>query len=87
MRTLLLLNYLSKIFVLLQLSARVYIWCHVFSILSNWMNMYCQGRFGKFVHCFRVFGYPGETIARVVYMASQMNRDMYFLAVRKNNGD
>ena len=40
-----------------------------------------------FVHCFRVFGYPGETRARVVYMASQMNGDMYFLAVRKNNGD
>ena len=29
-----------------------------------------------FVHCFRVFGYPGETQARVVYMASQMNRDV-----------
>ena len=28
------------------------------------------------VHCFRVFGYPGETRARVVYMASQMNRDV-----------
>ena len=27
-------------------------------------------------HCFRVFGYPGETRARVVYMASQMNRDV-----------
>ena len=26
--------------------------------------------------CFQVFGYPGETIARVVYMASQMNRDV-----------
>ena len=26
------------------------------------------------IHCFRVFGYPGETRARVVYMASQMNR-------------
>jgi hypothetical protein len=24
----------------------------------------------------RVFGYPGETQARVVYMASQMNRDV-----------
>jgi hypothetical protein len=29
-----------------------------------------------FIHCFRVFGYPGETGARVVYMASQMNRDV-----------
>ena len=28
-----------------------------------------------FIHCFQVFGYPGETRARVVYMASQMNRD------------
>jgi hypothetical protein len=26
--------------------------------------------------CFRVFGYPGETRARVVHMASQMNRDV-----------
>ena len=26
-----------------------------------------------FIHCFRVFG---ETRARVVYMASQMNRDV-----------
>jgi hypothetical protein len=24
----------------------------------------------------RMFGYPGETRARVVYMASQMNRDV-----------
>ena len=29
-----------------------------------------------FIHCFLVFGYPGETRARVVYMASQMNRDV-----------
>ena len=29
-----------------------------------------------FHNCFRVFGYPGETRARVVYMASQMNRDV-----------
>jgi hypothetical protein len=29
-----------------------------------------------FIHCFRVFGYPGETRARVVYMASQINRDV-----------
>jgi hypothetical protein len=29
-----------------------------------------------FIHCFRVFEYPGETRARVVYMASQMNRDV-----------
>ena len=29
-----------------------------------------------FIHCFRVFGYPGETRARVVYIASQMNRDV-----------
>jgi hypothetical protein len=29
-----------------------------------------------FIHCFRVFGYPGEIRARVVYMASQMNRDV-----------
>ena len=28
-----------------------------------------------FIHCFRVFGYPGETRARVLYMASQMKRD------------
>jgi hypothetical protein len=28
------------------------------------------------IHCFRVFGYTGETRARVVYMASQMNRDV-----------
>ena len=28
-----------------------------------------------FVHYFRVFGYPGGTRARVVHMASQMNRD------------
>ena len=27
-------------------------------------------------HYFLVFGYPGETLARVVYMASQMNRDV-----------
>ena len=29
-----------------------------------------------FIHCFRVFGYPGETLALVVYMASPMNRDV-----------
>ena len=29
-----------------------------------------------FVHCFPVFGYPGERQARVVYLASQMNRDV-----------
>ena len=29
-----------------------------------------------FVHYFRVFGYPGGTQARVVHMASQMNRDV-----------
>jgi hypothetical protein len=29
-----------------------------------------------FIHCFLVFGYPCETRARVVYMASQMNRDV-----------
>jgi hypothetical protein len=29
-----------------------------------------------FIHCFLVFGYPSETRARVVYMASQMNRDV-----------
>ena len=29
-----------------------------------------------FVHYFRVFGYPGGTRARVVHMASQMNRDV-----------
>jgi hypothetical protein len=29
-----------------------------------------------YIHCFLVFGYPGETRARVVYMASQMNRDV-----------
>ena len=26
-----------------------------------------------FVHCFQVFGYTGETIARAFYMAFQMN--------------
>jgi hypothetical protein len=31
-----------------------------------------------FIHCFRVFGYPGETRARVVYMASQMRRNRMF---------
>ena len=31
---------------------------------------------GVFVHYFRVFGYPGETLALVVHMASQMNRDV-----------
>ena len=30
-----------------------------------------------FVHCFRVFGYSGETRARVVYMASQMRVPIY----------
>ena len=29
-----------------------------------------------FVHYFQVFGYPGGTRARVVHMASQMNRDV-----------
>ena len=29
-----------------------------------------------FVHYFRMFGYPGGTRARVVHMASQMNRDV-----------
>ena len=29
-----------------------------------------------FVQYFRVFGYPGGTRARVVHMASQMNRDV-----------
>ena len=29
-----------------------------------------------FIHFFRLFGYTGETRARVVYMASQMNRDV-----------
>ena len=29
-----------------------------------------------FVHCFRVFGYPGGKRARVVHMAPQMNRDV-----------
>ena len=31
---------------------------------------------GVFVDYFRVFGYPGGTRARVVHMASQMNRDV-----------
>ena len=31
---------------------------------------------GVFVHYFRVFVYPGGTRARVVHMASQMNRDV-----------
>jgi hypothetical protein len=29
-----------------------------------------------FIHYFRVFGYPGETLALVVHMASQKNRDI-----------
>ena len=29
-----------------------------------------------FVHYFLVFGYPGGTRARVVHMASQMDRDV-----------
>jgi hypothetical protein len=29
-----------------------------------------------FIHCFRVFGCPGETRARVVYMTSQMNQNV-----------
>ena len=33
-------------------------------------------RASVFVHYFRVFGYPGGTRARVVHMASQMNRDV-----------
>ncbi len=36
--------------------------------------LFCGASF--FVHCFRVYGYPGETLAQVVYMASQMNRDV-----------
>ncbi len=38
-------------------------------------TMYEARSASVFIHCFRVFGYPGETRARVVYMASQMNRD------------
>ena len=29
-----------------------------------------------FCHYFRVFGYPGGTLALIVHMASQMNRDV-----------
>ena len=29
-----------------------------------------------FVHCFRVFGFPSETLVRVVNMVSQMNGDV-----------
>jgi hypothetical protein len=29
-----------------------------------------------FKHCFRMFGHPSETRTRVVYMASQINRDV-----------
>ena len=32
--------------------------------------------YNVFVHYFRMFGYPGGTRARVVRMASQMNRDV-----------
>ena len=40
-------------------------------------TMYERGTSASvFIHCFLVFGYPGETRARVVYMASQMNRDV-----------
>jgi hypothetical protein len=35
-----------------------------------------EARVNVFIHCFRVFGYPGETRGRLVYMASQMNRDV-----------
>jgi hypothetical protein len=38
--------------------------------------MYENTSASVFIPCFRVFGYPGETRARVVYMASQMNRDV-----------
>ena len=37
-------------------------------------NMKLQCAQSVFIHCFRVFAYPGETLALVVYMASQMNR-------------
>jgi hypothetical protein len=43
-------------------------------ILTVWEVIYEQRE--RVIHCFRVFGYRGETRARVVYMASQMNRDV-----------
>jgi hypothetical protein len=39
-------------------------------------TMYENTRARVFIHCFLVLGYPGETRARVVYMASQMNGDV-----------
>ena len=41
----------------------------------------------EFIHCFLVFGYPGETQAQVVYMASQMNLVVHILRITqgKNN--
>jgi hypothetical protein len=37
-------------------------------------NVWKHEREARVFSCFRVFGYPGETLALVVYMASQMNR-------------
>jgi hypothetical protein len=40
-------------------------------------TMYENTSASVFIHnCFLVFGYPSETRARVVYTASQMNRDL-----------
>ena len=50
-----------------------------FSGISKHEQTMCENTSANasvFIHCFRVFGYPGETRARVVYMASQMNRDV-----------
>ena len=47
--------------------------------MNNEKTMYEKTRARSasvFIHCFRVFGYPGETRARVVYMASQMNQQV-----------
>ena len=33
---------------------------------------------GVFIHCFRVFGYPGETRARVVYESNESRRNRMF---------
>jgi hypothetical protein len=62
------------------------LWCNIWtttaSVSPGYPNtrkqcMRTRARSARvFIHCFRVFGYPGETRARVVYMASQMNRDV-----------
>jgi hypothetical protein len=47
------------------------------SKLEKTMYMKTQARSASvFIRCFLVFGYPGETLALVVYMAFQINRDV-----------